>query len=121
MGRNHQRVHRGDPLVEFVESPPWISRYLVMRQMQALLGAFDTPGQTAPSDNSSANPAPADASGSGDTDSQTTAEAAKPALPKVSLTPEEMRLHHLVKLRLPDWEEEGAKSARLVLRSAIDG
>jgi HlyD family secretion protein len=119
--QNHQSVHRGDPLVEVVESPPWISRYLVMRQMESLLGALDTPGQTASSDSPSADPAPTDTSGSGDTDSQSTTEAAKPALPKVTLTPEETQLHHLLKLRLADWKKERAKSPRIVLRSPIDG
>src|SRR5712692_8230772 len=34
--QNHQSVHRGDPLVEVVESPKWISRFLVMHQMRSL-------------------------------------------------------------------------------------
>ena len=41
MVQNHQSVHRGDPLVEVVERPQWISRYLVMHQMQSLLDALD--------------------------------------------------------------------------------
>jgi multidrug resistance efflux pump len=95
--QNHQSVHRGDPLVEVVESPQWISRYRVMRQMQSLLDAFDTPGSPAAE------------------------KEAKPALPKVTLAPEETPLHHLLKLRLAGWEAERAKSPRIVLRSPIDG
>src|ERR1041384_7692726 len=35
--QNHQNVHKGDLLVEVVEQPEWMSRYLVMHQIQAML------------------------------------------------------------------------------------
>src|SRR5437667_5882307 len=44
---NHQNVRQGDPLIEVVEEPKWMSRYLVMRQMQGLLDEIDAPGQAA--------------------------------------------------------------------------
>ena len=120
--QNHQSVHRGDPLVAVVERPQWISRYLVMHQMQGLLDAFDTPGQAAPT-----GPAPADAgTPAPGTDAVTdgnsgTPPPTAPPLPKVTLAPEETALHHLLKQRLAEWGKASAKSPRVVIRSPIDG
>jgi hypothetical protein len=112
--QNHQSVHRGDPLVEVVERPQWISRYLVMHQVQSLLDAFDPPAPAAPSEGQSAKSAD-------DSDSPAAGDTAKPPLPKVTLTRDETQLRHLLKQRLAGWDSEVAKSPRIVVRSPIDG
>lgn len=119
--QNHQSVRRGDPLVEVVESPPWISRYRVMHQMQLLLGEIETPGQPEKAGGPSAAQDTASA-GSADADSTDTKEKEKPPLPKIALTPDDAKLDALLKQRVADWNaREGAKSPRIVIRSPIDG
>jgi len=122
--QNHQSVHRGDPLIEVVESPKWISRFLVMHQMRSLLDAIETPGQSPKQGDQAAGQDQADDSSAGtdSADSGAKSQEEKPLLPGAALTPEEVKLHAFLKQRLADWDaREAAKSPRIVIRSPIDG
>jgi multidrug resistance efflux pump len=130
--RNHQEVRRNDPLVEVVENPGWKSRYLVMRQMQALLDEFDAPGQAAElakkrieqaqQEAREAALASAKKIGPAITESEAKKEEEKEPLPVVPLTPEEQKVRALIQQRLAHWSaHEMPKSPRFVLRAPIDG
>lgn len=123
--QNHQSVRRGDPLVEVVERPRWVSRYLVMHQMQALLDEIDAPGQPSKTGNAATGPDASAASGAlsdEDAGADSKADDEPPLLPPIALTPEEARLRAFLKQRLADWNaREVAKSPRLILRAPIDG
>jgi hypothetical protein len=117
--QNHQSVRWGDPLVEVVEKPEWISRYRVMHQMRLLLEEMETPGASTRAGDPSAGQDTANAGAGDNTDAK---DAAAPPLPKILLTPEEQKLRDMLKQRLADWDaSEAAMAPRVVIRSPIDG
>jgi Barrel-sandwich domain of CusB or HlyD membrane-fusion len=112
--RNHQQVRRGDPLVEVVESPPWMSRFLVMRRMRTLVDELAAPGQSAELAEKRAEAA------RGQTKDEE--DAPQPSLPAITLTPDEEKLQVLAAQRVAEWETHAAaKAPRSVIRSPIDG
>jgi multidrug resistance efflux pump len=113
--RNHQPVRQGDPLVEVVESPPWMSRFLAMRQMRALLDELAAPGQSAELAKKRAEAARGQAPEAKEDEPQT-------ILPPLPRTPEQEKLRALAAQQLAEWEAHVApKAPRFVIRAPIDG
>jgi multidrug resistance efflux pump len=113
--RNHQPVRRGDPLVEVVESPPWMSRFLAMRQMRALLDELAAPGQSSELAKKRAKAARGQAPEAKEDEPQET-------LPPLPRTPEQEKLRALAAQQLAEWETHVApKAPRIVLSAPIDG
>jgi multidrug resistance efflux pump len=130
--QNHQPVRHGDPLIEVVERPNWMSRYLVMRQMRALLDEFEAPGQAAALAKKRIEQAKKEAreaalrdvrrTGAATTEAEPEKKEEKEPLPVISLTPEEELLRVQAAVRLSEWEkQEAPKSPRLLIRAPIDG
>jgi multidrug resistance efflux pump len=129
--QNHQSVRKGDPLIEVVEEPKWMSRYLVMHQMQTMLDEFDAPGQASElakkrieeAQKAAREAALASVRKAGPSLTETEKkEEEKPPLPRISFTPQEETLRATMKQRLAEWEAGGvAKSPRVVVRAPIDG
>jgi multidrug resistance efflux pump len=130
--QNHQPVRQGDLLIEVVERPNWMSRYLVMRQMRALLDEFEAPGQAAALAKKRIEQAKKEAleaalrdvrrTGAATTEAEPAKEKEKEPLPLISLTPEEELLRVQAAVRLSEWEtREVPKSPRLLIRAPIDG
>jgi multidrug resistance efflux pump len=130
--RKYQQVKKGDPLVEIVESPEWMSRYLILRQTQALLDEFNAPGQAAELAKKRIEEAQAAAreaalatvkkTGPAVTETEEKKEEEKPPLPVVPLTLEEEMLRSIVRQRLAKWDaQDVAKAPRIVITAPIDG
>ncbi len=130
--QKHQRVRQGDPLIEVVESPEWMSRYLVMRQMRSLLDEFAAPGQAAELAKARIEEAQKAAreaalaavkrTGPAVTEAEEKEEEEKEPLPVIPLTPEEEKVRAIAQQRLADWEAHAVpKAPRIVIRAPIDG
>jgi multidrug resistance efflux pump len=133
--RNHQPVRKGDPLIEVVEDPEWMSRYLIARQMQSLLDEFDAPGQAAALAKQRIEQAQKEAREAALAQVRKTAGPAiteveekkdekkkKPTLPVVPLGDDEELARYLIAQRLADWDAtETAAAPRILIRSPIDG
>lgn len=130
--QKYQQVKKGDPLVEVVATPEWMSRYLILRQMQSLLDEFNAPGQAAELAKKRIEEAQKAAreaalatvkkTGPAVTESEEKKEEEKPPLPVVPLTLEEEMLRSIVRQRLAKWDAQDViKAPRLVLRAPIDG
>jgi len=129
---NHQQVKKGDPLIEIVEDPAWMSSYLITRQMRSLLDEFDAPGQAAELARKRVEDAQKAAKeaalvgikkvGPALTEAEEEEEDEKPALPVISLTSEEWQVRSLIERRLAAWEAHYSKLApRIVIHAPIDG
>lgn len=121
--RNHQQVHQGDPLIEVVENPKWIGRYLVMQRMQTLLDEMTAPGQSAELAQKRVEQTLGNKpAGSTAEEADSKDEDQKTALPPIALLPDEEKLKATLGQRLAGWTSgELAKSPRVVVRSPING
>jgi hypothetical protein len=131
--QNHQAVRRGDPLIEVVEDPLWMSRFLIMRQMQSLLDEFDAPGQAAALAKKRIEEAQKEAreaalasvrrrTGPAITETEEKKEETKEELPLVPLEEDEGIVRYLIGQRLGEWDAIGAASApHVLIRAPIDG
>ena len=130
--QKHQQVRKGDALIEVVDDPQWMSRYLVMRQMRTLLDEFDAPGQAAElarkrleeAQEKAREAALAGVKKAGPTLTETKKEEEeeKPPLPVVPLTPEEQKVRATIQQRLAVWEKQTVpRSPRIVICAPISG